>query len=315
MSGRPSGFPECAGRCPGELACRWIGPVASGCRQGDVLFLAARAAAFGGGHGRLGRETRSRSGSWPGALTAGMLSFRARGQDPWPGCPAGVYHAAAVPPAPVRPVAWRQLVLFHLPRDLAAGAGVFPDPRDPQMAAFLDGFITEYATRHGWPQRLTSRVRSGIRLLLGLQDTPGAPVKASDTLLLIQAGLSARPVRDVLAEAGMLDDDRVPAIEACFTRTVTGLPAPMASELRTWFEVMTRGSTKPPRSRPRRPRTSRPSCAGRCPPCTPGPARATPRCGRSPASRCSPRSRPRAPPAPPPGRDCARSSPSSRPTG
>ncbi len=53
----------------------------------------------------------------------------------------------------------------------------------------------------------------------------------------------------------MLDDDRVPAIEAWFTRAITGLPDPMASELRAWFEVMLRGSTQPPRSRPRRPRT------------------------------------------------------------
>src|SRR6266542_233885 len=98
-------------------------------------------------------------------------------------------------------------------------------------------------------------IRSGTRILLGLQDTPGAPVKASDILLLAQIGLSARPVRDVLAEAGMLDDDRVPAIEAWFTRAITGLPDPMASELRAWFEVMLRGSTQPPRSRPRRPRT------------------------------------------------------------
>jgi hypothetical protein len=159
------------------------------------------------------------------------------------------------PPPPTRPVPWRQLVLFHLPRDLTGGMGVFPEPRDAQMAAFLDHVITDYAARHGWPKGLISRVRSGTRILLGLQDTPGAPIKASDTLLLAEIGLSARPVRDVLAEAGLLDDDRVPAIEAWFTRAITGLPEPMASELRTWFEVLLRGSTTPPRSRPRRTRT------------------------------------------------------------
>jgi hypothetical protein len=63
-------------------------------------------------------------------------------------------------------------------------------------------------------------------------------------------------VRQMLAEAGMLDDDRVPAVEAWFSRSVAGLPEPMASELRTWFEVMARGSAQPPRSRPRHPRTT-----------------------------------------------------------
>jgi hypothetical protein len=73
--------------------------------------------------------------------------------------------------------------------------------------------------------------------------------------VLTQLRLASGPVREVLAEAGLLDDDRVLAIHAWFIRATAGLPEPMASELRTWFEVMTNGSTTPPRSRPRQPRT------------------------------------------------------------
>lgn len=169
--------------------------------------------------------------------------------------------ARAAPPAMaravIRPVTWRQLMLFHLPRDLSAvtSLSVFPGPPDPQLATFLDQVVTDRAARLGWPKGMTGRARAGIRVLLTLQDTPGAPIKASDTAVLTQLRLAAGPVREVLAEAGLLDDDRVPAIHAWFTRTTAGLPEPMASELRTWFEVMTNGSTSPPRSRPRHPRT------------------------------------------------------------
>jgi hypothetical protein len=164
----------------------------------------------------------------------------------------------ALPPAVIRPVTWRQLVLFHLPRDLTnvTSLSVFPDPPDPALAALLDQAVTDRAARHGWPKGLTGRTRAGIRVLLALQDTPGSSIKASETAVLTQLQLTAEPVRQVLADAGLLEDHGVPAIHAWFTRVTAGLPEPMASELRFWFEVMINGSTTPPRSRPRHPRTA-----------------------------------------------------------
>src|SRR6266536_4376115 len=86
--------------------------------------------------------------------------------------------APALAPAVIRPVTWRQLVLFHLPRDLTnvTSLSVFPDPPDPALAAALDQVVTGRAARHGWPKGVTGRARAGIRVLLALQDTPGAPI-------------------------------------------------------------------------------------------------------------------------------------------
>lgn len=51
----------------------------------------------------------------------------------------------------------------------------------------------------------------------------------------------------MLSQAGFLDDDRVPAVVGWFERQISGLPEPMAAELRTWFEIMLNGSRTPPR--------------------------------------------------------------------
>jgi site-specific recombinase XerD len=135
----------------------------------------------------------------------------------------------APPPAwpPGRPVAHRQLILFEIPWDLSRGRTVLPAPRDRELAAALDAIAAEHGSRRGWPRTDTEKVRAGIRILLGLQDTPGA----------------------------MLDDDRTPAIDRWFETRVAGLPDPMAGELRMWFDVMRHGSTTAPRRRPRSPNT------------------------------------------------------------
>lgn len=154
--------------------------------------------------------------------------------------------------APIRPAAGRQLVLIRVAWDLAEGARRgFPAPRDPALAASLWSFVRDHARRHGWAVGQTERVQRGVRVLLGIQDSPGAPVRASDVALLSTIGLPARTVADVLAEAGMLEDDRVPALVRWFEAKVAGLPADMQSELRVWLDVRRHGSTTPPRLKPR----------------------------------------------------------------
>jgi hypothetical protein len=64
-------------------------------------------------------------------------------------------------------------------------------------------------------------------------------------------------VLDILAVAGMLDDDREPPIIAWYSSQVAELPEPMATEVCTWFEGLRAGSTIPPRSYPRSPVTVR----------------------------------------------------------
>jgi hypothetical protein len=53
----------------------------------------------------------------------------------------------------------------------------------------------------------------------------------------------------------MLTEDQPDPLEAWFGQRIAGLPGPMASELRTWFDVLHHGSTTPPRCHPRHPDT------------------------------------------------------------
>jgi hypothetical protein len=155
-------------------------------------------------------------------------------------------------PHVVYPVTHRQLVLFELPRDLPAGrCRGFPEPTDPCFAALLDRAARNHAARHGWSKTRTAEARQAIHILLGLQDTPGAPVQATDVAKLAQIGIAVQPVLDILAEEGTLDEDREPSISGWFARQIAGLPGPMTSELRIWFSVLLNGSTTPPRRRGR----------------------------------------------------------------
>ena len=122
----------------------------------------------------------------------------------------------------------------------------------------LDRAARDHAARHGWTKSRTVQARQAIRILLGLQDTPGAPVNASEVTALARIGFAVQPVLDILTAAELLHEDRDPPVAAWFARQITGLPAPMISELRIWFDVMHRGSSRAPRRRPRSPVTIRP---------------------------------------------------------
>jgi hypothetical protein len=161
-------------------------------------------------------------------------------------------HRTATPAS--YPVDYEQLVMFPAaPRDLrrAQSRGTLPEPADAQFARLLDTAVKDHAARHGWPPSSIKRTRLAMRVLTGLQDTPGATLLASEAMQLVQLGLPARTVIEVASAAGLLLDDRQPAIRAWFTTTTTGLPAPMTEELREWFTVMLDGASTPPRRKPR----------------------------------------------------------------
>lgn len=150
------------------------------------------------------------------------------------------------------PVTHRQLTLLELPRDLRAGLrNGFPPPPDPGREAALIAFVGEHAARYGWRASKVERVRRAMRIMLGIQDTPGAPIRRSDVALLSRIKHSAAVVADVLADAGLLDNDRQPAIISWFDTNTASLPTPMRDELRVWLDVMRHGSTRPPRRKPR----------------------------------------------------------------
>jgi hypothetical protein len=211
---------------------------------------------------------RQAVGARPHGQGPGVLEANRHGQQLYFIYPGATFHGFRRPrPAPAPPpflpavgypVAYRQLVLFGLPRDLAAGrARGFPEPRDLGFAAVLDRAARDHAARHGWSKTRRIEACQGLRVLAGLQDTPGAPIRASDAAALQQIRIGTQPILDILTAEGLLEEDREPAITSWFARQVTGLPAPMASELWAWFGVLHRGSTRPPRRRPRSPVTIR----------------------------------------------------------
>ncbi|NLU77842.1 hypothetical protein HCA58_05400 [Micromonospora sp. HNM0581] len=157
------------------------------------------------------------------------------------------------PHQPLRPpVQHQQLLLFPTQRNLAAcGRAAMPAPPDQALADSLDRHTRAYAAARRWGKKHTDEARWGVRILLGLQDTPGAPINATDVLQLRAAGLRTWTVLEVLADVGLLIDDRPSAIDTWFHSQITGLPQQMTTELLTWFEVMRHGRSTSPRRRPR----------------------------------------------------------------
>jgi hypothetical protein len=163
--------------------------------------------------------------------------------------PAPARAAAGLPPG--YPATHRQLVLFDAIRDPAhILTGRIPEPRDPALEATLLRAAGEHAARYGWSRTRKVQARSAIRILLAIQDTPGAPIRATAVTALSER-FATQPVLDILSEIGMLQDDREPAVTGWFNAKTADLPGPMASELRIWLEVMRDGSTTPPRRLPR----------------------------------------------------------------
>lgn len=163
--------------------------------------------------------------------------------------------------SPPRPRIWRarprQLGLFDPPRTWTARHGI-PEP-PPAVLAGLDARARDLAARHGWSATQTKRVRLGLRVVLGLQGPPRGRVRASSVIALPSLGLRGQVAMMlmVLADVGMLDDDRVPAVEAWFDRETVDLPPATVKELGVWFDVQRNGSTQAPRCRPRDESTTR----------------------------------------------------------
>ena len=127
-------------------------------------------------------------------------------------------------------------------------------PAHQDMAAHCAVVLREHAARHGWSKRLTNVVAASLRALLAWQDTPGAPVRASEAALLLSANRGMTTVEstlEVLAAAGLLEEDRVPSERRYFLAQIAGLPAAMTAELET------PGTRSWPKAAPARPGAGR----------------------------------------------------------
>jgi hypothetical protein len=158
----------------------------------------------------------------------------------------------------IGPHRYEQTRLLDVPRDLTAGLRHgFPPPPDEDLAAAIEALAVDHAARNGWHYAKAHKTRRALRVLLGLQDHPGTPIRASQVSMLYAVHLPVEPTLEILTVAGLLDDDRVPPLVTWFERQITGLPPQVAAELRVWFDVARHGSTTPPRFRPRPDRTIR----------------------------------------------------------
>lgn len=166
--------------------------------------------------------------------------------------------AAHSDPTKFRPVGYRQDPLFYVPRgtrELAAkAAGQVPDRA---MGHHLERALRDHAAAHGWSVKQTNCVGAALRAVQACQDVPGSRVLASEVVTLGSIGHTVESTLEILTVAGLLDDDRVPVLRRYFERLTAGLPAPMLRQLEVWYDVMTNGSTKAPRRKPRHPDTVR----------------------------------------------------------
>lgn len=146
----------------------------------------------------------------------------------------------------------RQLLLFDNNPPTWVTRHRIPPPRSPSLQRRLQRLASDIGEQRGWSRSSRRRVTTGIDALLGLQATPGAPIRATELQRLTELGLHAAAlVKVVLVDAGVFIDDRPAAVEAWFHRLAAELPAPMRDEVAIWFDVLRRGSTTPPRYKPR----------------------------------------------------------------
>jgi hypothetical protein len=159
-------------------------------------------------------------------------------------------------PAGFRPLEWRQLALFEMK----------PDPEvvrahslvaDSDLIRYCRHIVAEHADRHGWSKRQRNDVIRSLRLLQVLQPTPGAKINATDVLQLPGYGGNVNSTLDVLATAGLLNDDRPSHLQRYFAAKAGQLPEPMKTQLNIWLDVMLNGSRQTPRRHPRDPQTAR----------------------------------------------------------
>lgn len=137
-------------------------------------------------------------------------------------------------------------------RDLRCGQERgFPDVDAPEVAAALKAAVDDYAQYHRLGYYTAWGLDRGLRVLLSIQDTPGARFLASDVLLLRDLILPVKPLLRLLAQIDMLDDDRIPNIVPWLRERTAGLAEPMAGELAAWFELKLSGSTTAPRVKAR----------------------------------------------------------------
>ena len=220
---------ECAG-------CRRIIAVKKGhCR---LCWLQAGIAAAG--RRRLIAGDFATAGYWQLSL-AGMSRLGSTG-------PA----RQAPPDGPAPPAAasgWTQLQLS------APGESLHFDKRHWAASAITGPALQQarhiaagLAGARGWNDRIITETSRALAVVLAGHQ-PGDMIAWSQLpAALHRRDLSITRTAEILALAGLLDDDRIPSFTSLAQPRLALLPAPMAADVRDWLRTRSQGG---PRSRPR----------------------------------------------------------------
>jgi hypothetical protein len=161
---------------------------------------------------------------------------------------ASVAASAHLRPARLRPREV-QLLLFDVPRDLSRASAQMP-PLDADLADWLLADAARVAQLRGWSPRTLSLTQRGLRILMAVHG-PGEPVKASTVRQLTARNMPFPHIIDILADGGVLDDDRPDTLALWLDEQLAELRAQIRAELDTWLGLRRNGGTR------RRPRSRR----------------------------------------------------------
>jgi hypothetical protein len=221
------------GRCAG---CRRVIAV----KKGHCRLCWLQAGITAAGRRRLIAEDFTGSGYWQLSL-AGMS--RLGGTGPARQAPP----QGPAPPAPAS--GWTQLQLS------APGESLHFDKRHWAASAITGPALQQarhiaagLAAARGWNDRIITETSRALAVVLaGCQ--PGDMIAWSRLpAALHRRDLSITRTAEILALAGLLDDDRVPSFTTLARERLALLPAPMAADVQDWLRTRSQGG---PRSRPR----------------------------------------------------------------
>jgi hypothetical protein len=147
---------------------------------------------------------------------------------------------------------WEQAALFDIAPDAEALRRLATE-RARDWTWRTDEIVFSRAEQFGWSKRQTNQVRRSLKMLQILGPPDATSIRASEVVRLrrYDSAGNVRSTLEVLDAAGLLVDDRVPAIDRFFEGKFAGLPETMRAHLEVWFDVMLHGSRTPPRRKPR----------------------------------------------------------------
>lgn len=163
----------------------------------------------------------------------------------------GVAEALLLINAPPPPESTQQ-VLFHVDADPELLRQRANELARRDITSRTEHFLTARASEYAWSKRQTNQVRRTLKVLQLVFPGANLQFRASDILALRSYNdRNVRSTIEVLEDAGLLIDDRVPTFDRLFARKTVDIPDPMRTQLELWRTIMVNGSSKPPRRQPR----------------------------------------------------------------